>query len=178
MDDWSAAFIKVVQAYSVLGYDATHIEAQKLIYFLNRAGQQLKCHFEKGPYGPNDQGMKFGIQQMEGHYVTGFGDGGLLEPVSLRPGVAEEADAFLAATEGAEAVYGHIDKVCQLIDGYETPYGLELLATVDWVVTQEHAANEDEAVRLSHAWSARKAKALREDHLRIAYRSLAAHGWI
>ncbi len=178
LTDWGAALIKIVEAYSALGFEATHIEAQKLLYFLYRAGQRFKGSFVEGPYGPYDPNMKFGLQNMEGHYVIGFGDGGVMEPVRLKPGAANEADEHLRASDDAGAIYKRIERINRLIEGFETPYGLELLATVDWVVTQKGAASEDEAVRMSHEWNARKAKALKETHLRIAYRTLKEHAWI
>jgi hypothetical protein len=33
-----------------------------------------------------------------------------------------------------------LEQVSQLIDGFESPFGLELLATVDWLLTRENAS--------------------------------------
>ncbi len=71
-----------------------------------------------------------------------------------------------------------MERVQNLIEGFETPYGLELLATVHWVATQEGAATEDEAIKLVQAWNPRKKKIMQPPHLRIAWRRLHQQGWI
>lgn len=178
MTHWRAALIRIVDAYRALGSDATHLEAQKLLYFLVEAGEPLKSNFAKGQYGPYDQGMRYALQTMDGHYVYGFGDGDRLEPVRLKEGALEEAQAYLAAQDTDSGAEDRINRVANLIDGFETPYGLELLATVHWVVTREHAATVDEAIAKVHQWNDRKRRVMKLDHLRIAYVHLEQLGWL
>ncbi|MGV3615380.1 MAG: hypothetical protein ACO1SV_08605 [Fimbriimonas sp.] len=97
--------------------------------------------------------MKLGLLRLEGHTINGFGDGGRLEPVSLAPGAEAAADALLSASPETDA---RIQRVLELIEGFESPYGLELLATVHWVATQGGAGTADEAVNLAHQWSPRE----------------------
>ena len=175
MNAWRAALIKIVRAYLALGFEATHQEAQKLLYFLTESGEPVRSKFAKGEFGPYDQGMRFALLQMEGHYINGFGDGGRLDPVTLVSGALEEAVNFLRAEPATDE---RIRRVTELIDGFESPYGLELLSTVHWVAAHDHANSSNEAVRLSHSWNARKRKTLRERDLRIAWDRLVELGWI
>ena len=126
---WRAALIRLMQAYSCLAFEASHLEAQKLLYFLFEAGEPLKANFVRQDYGPYDDSMKHGLMDMEGHYLLGFGDGKRLDPVRLASGAAQEAGAFLLASPATEE---RIGRVIDLIHGFETPYGLELLASVHW----------------------------------------------
>lgn len=178
MNAWRAALIKVVEAYGALGFEATHIEAQKLLYFLVKSGEPVKVNFAKGKYGPFDEGMRHALQLMDGHYVIGFGDGGRLEPVRLTPTAADEADRYLAAQDHHAEALARIARVTELIDGFETPYGLELLATLDWVANDEGARTAEEAIRLAHAWNPRKARVMKAEHLRIAWERLVEGGWV
>ncbi len=171
---WSAALIRIVQSYMLLGFEATHIEAQKLLYSLKEAGEPLKTNFTEGPYGPYDEGMKHALLRMEGHYINGFGEGGRLDPVSLAIGASTEADRVLANAPETDL---RIDRVLELIDGFESPYGLELLTTVHWVVTKKGAKNANEAVALAHAWNDRKKKVLDTRDLHIAWDRLYSTGW-
>ena len=171
---WSAGLIRIVASYMMLGFEATHLEAQKLLYFLKEAGEPLRGEFTKGPFGPYDDKMKFGLLRMEGHFINGFGEGGRLDPVSLVEGAEKDADAVLADRPQTDA---RIERVLSLIHGFESPYGLELLATVHWVTVREGGASADESVRLAHSWSPRKRKALRERDLRIAWERLNEEGW-
>jgi len=178
MTAWRAGLIKIVDAYGTLGSDATHLEAQKLLYFLVTAGEPLNANFSKGIYGPFDERMRYGLQVMDGHYVVGFGDGNRLEPVTLKRGAIEEADRFIAGEKESEETSARIERVINLIDGFETPYGLELLATVHWVAKHEDAVTTDQVVRQVHAWNDRKRRVMKPDHLRIAWQRLRDEGWI
>lgn len=175
LNAWRASLIKIVQAYMLLGFEATHQEAQKLLYFLKVSGEPIRTNFLKGDFGPFDRGMRFALLQMEGHYINGFGDGGRLDPVNLVAGAAEAAQTYLEDSPDTNA---RIEIVTRLIDGFQSPYGLELLATVHWVCTQEGAMNESEAIQLSQAWSPRKKLALREHDLRVAWQTLKSQGWL
>lgn len=172
---WSAALIRIVRSYMLLGFGATHLEAQKLLYFLKEAGEPVKGEFKKGPYGPYDENMKFGLLRLEGHYINGFGDGGRLDPVTLASGAEQDANRLLADTPETE---DRIRKVVELIDGFESPYGLELLATVHWVVTRNGAQTSQDAVLLTHQWSPRKRQALKESDLLAAWDRLNEFGWL
>ena len=178
MNAWRAALIKILKSYSSLGFEASHIEAQKLIYFLVQAGEPLKSKFIKGIYGPYDEGMKYGIQAMDGHYVRGFGEGAREQVVTLAPNATIEADDFISTAERASEARSRIERVTCLIEGFETPYGLELLATLHWVVSSEGASNIDEAIQRVWDWNPRKRMVMKESHLRIAWKRLEEEGWL
>lgn len=178
MTAWRAALIRIVDAYRALGSDASHLEAQKLLYFLVHAGEPLRSNFVKGQYGPFDKGMQHALQSMDGHYVYGFGDGNRLEPIRLKEGALDEAEAFFAAESDRSGSDTRIQRVVDLINGFETPYGLELLATVHWVVTNERAADFTEVVAKVHAWNERKKRVMAPTHLQIAYNRLDQEGWL
>jgi hypothetical protein len=57
---------------------------------------------------------------------------------------------------------------------------MELLSSVHWVATHEDtpARNADEAAKRVHSWNARKAKLFRPEHIRMAWDTLVAQGWI
>jgi O-acetyl-ADP-ribose deacetylase (regulator of RNase III) len=178
MNAWRAALISLIDVYGRLSFEATHHEAQKLLYFLVAAGEPVRSTFEKGAYGPFDPNMRHAIQQMEGHYVMGFGDGRRLDPVSLAPGAADEAARFLA---DRPETYDRIGRVGRLIRGFETPYGLELLATVHWLSTREDAAairSSERAVEMAQEWSPRKRRALNAHDLNAAWTQLRDQGWL
>lgn len=175
---WRASLIRLVEAYSVLAYEASHLEAQKLLYFLWIAGEPLKVQFNKEDYGPYDAGMKHGLLDLEGHYIRGFGEGERLSPVALMPGASEEAQEFLKDKPETNT---RIERVCELIHEFETPYGLELLASVHWVTTQEVPFVMDDpemAVKRVHAWSERKRKALQSEDIEVAWQCLSEKGWL
>jgi O-acetyl-ADP-ribose deacetylase (regulator of RNase III) len=161
---------------------ASLLEIQKLMYFLQEAGQPLRLNFAKARYGPYAENLNPVLQALEGHYLHGYGDRSQevrkLSPISLLPGAEDEARAGL--TDGSEPTADRIDNVLRLITGFASAYGLELLATVHWVVTREGGTQGDpsELTRLVQSWSQRKSRLFTDAHVRTAAEHLAQHGWL
>lgn len=177
-----ALFVKLMDAYSALDYSRTLLEVQKLAYFLQAAGQPLRLKYVPHLYGPYADNLNKVLEVMEGHFVRGYGDS--QKPgteIELLPGAVDEADAFLS--DDAEA-RERLGRVAGLIEGFETPYGMELLATVHWVAhhaspgTAEPARDADQAISAVHAWNARKRQMFQPDHVRVAWDHLTETGWI
>lgn len=161
--------------------DPTLVVVQKLMYFLQAAGEPLKLEYTRGLYGPYADNLRKTLRDMEGHYLDGFGDGSAAvaqaEPLAVRSGAALAAESVLDENpETGERV----SAVQDLIEGFESPYGLELLASVHWVSREDPAAQDDPsvAVRMVQEWTARKARLFTEDHLLSAWDRLHAAGWL
>jgi O-acetyl-ADP-ribose deacetylase (regulator of RNase III) len=173
-----ALFIRLVAQYSELAYRLTLLEIQKLAYFLQESGEPLRLSYQAGLYGPYAHNLNKVLEAMEGHYIRGYGD--TQKPdveIELLPGAADEAERFLA---GHDASRVRLARVADTINGFETPYGLELLSSVHWVARHARpaAANVDEAVNAVHCWNARKQRTFRAEHIRTAWDRLAEAGWL
>ena len=100
-------------------------------------------------------------------------------PLRLDSRAVAEATDFLGSDDHARATF---ERVAGLINGFQTPYGMELLATVDWVVQRspEASASPEACLREIHEWPVnrqRKRKVMRPRHVAIAWRRLAEQGW-
>ncbi len=84
------------------------------------------------------------------------------------------ADDFLARSEDARE---RLDRVVGLIEGFETPYGMELLSTVHWVAVHESAASPELAAERAYAWSGRK-QMFSQEHIQLAWSVLERDGWL
>lgn len=173
-----AALVTLMNRYLRGSLDpfVTLLEVHKLMYFLQEAGQPLRLNYKKHVYGPYAENLRQVLKTVEGHMVSGYADGGDQpdKPLEIVPGAVEDAHAFLRDDEG---IQDRLDRVGQLVDGFETPFGLELLATVHWVTKQEGARNTDEAIAAVHSWNARK-KHFSERQISMAYEELTAQAWI
>jgi hypothetical protein len=89
----------------------------------------------------------------------------------------EKADAVLVEQPESMA---RLKRVADLIQGFETPYGMELLSSVHWVCTHNSpkATTADAAVVGVHNWNDRKREMFRTDHVRVAYDRLRELSWI
>ena len=173
-----ALYIKLIERYSALDYRRTLLEIQKLAYFLQEAGERLRLRFVDGPYGPYADNLNKVLERFEGHFTRGYvGSRTPDTEIDLLPGIVEEAEAFLA--DQREALQ-RLERVSQLIDGFEMPYGMELLATVHWVATRggEPAVDIEAAIERVQAWSSRKKRLFKPEHVRVAWDRLHAEGWV
>lgn len=172
-----AALVVLMHRYlgGLLDPFVTLIEVHKLMYFMQAAGQPLQLRFAKAQFGPYAENLRHVLRQVEGHLVTGYADGGDQpnKRLELVPGAVADAEAFLASDIEAKHRF---DEVAQLVNGFETPFGLELLATVHWVITQEHASSVTEALELTHRWNDRK-RSFSKEQIELAFSTLDRLGW-
>jgi O-acetyl-ADP-ribose deacetylase (regulator of RNase III) len=152
------------------------LEVHKLMYFMQEAGEPLRLTYQKALYGPYAENLRHVLTAIEGYLVSGYGDGGDApdKPLGLVPGAVEDATAFL---EDHTEPRARFDRVAALVDGFESPFGLELLATVHWVSAKGSAKTVDEVIKQVYAWSERK-KQFSQRQIGLAFEILKAKGWL
>lgn len=171
-----ALLIRLLDLYGRQGYRHSLLEVQKLAYFLQAAGEPMRLQFTAHHLGPYADNLNHALQRMEGHFIRGYGDRSGNAEIRLMPGALEEAQAFLENNSEAEH---HLERVKALIEGFETPYGMELLSTIHWIVTHE----PDNASSLEHlservaAWNHRKKQLMKPKHIHKAYARIEQQGW-
>jgi O-acetyl-ADP-ribose deacetylase (regulator of RNase III) len=183
MNPSRAIVLKIWDRYFALGYQLTLLEVHKLLYFLQEAGEPLRLRFAKDIYGPYADNLRHLLHRFEGHFTLGFADGRNKPDtqIELLPGTMSEADQFLAshADQSRESLR-RLDRVTDLIQGFESPYGMELLSTVHWAAAHENAAAGGlAAIRQAVAdWNPRKRKLMKPEHIELAWKQLMARGWV
>lgn len=180
MTTGSATLLLLMQRYikGLMDPFVTLLEVQKLMYFMQEAGQPLKLKYEAAAYGPYAHNLAHVLKRLEGHYIMGFGDGESKpdKPLELLPDVIDEAHDKLARDD---ETMKRLDRVAKLIDGYEDSYGMELLSTMLWVMVHNEDARKSpiDAVNAVQAWSARKRHTLKVSHLEKAWQRLKDQEW-
>lgn len=173
-----AALVGLADRYlrGLLDPFVTLLEVHKLMYFMQVAGQPLRLRYEKGPYGPYAENLRHVLHAIEGHLVSGYADGGDAPDKQLKlvPGALEDAQAFLENSVDCQA---HFERVSDLVEGFESPFGLELLSTVHWIVSNEQVRSVDDVVAHTYAWSDRK-KVFSRRQIALAVDVLFRKGWI
>lgn len=152
------------------------LELHKLMYFMQEAGEPLKLRFSEGPYGPYAENLRHVLHVMEGHYISGYGAGGDQpdKVLELVPGAVEDAQRVLAQKRETQERF---ERVSRLVEGYESPYGLELLATVHWIVARRKPATPEEVIGHFYRWAPRKQRFSRGQIL-LALKTLTEQGWV
>lgn len=152
------------------------LEVHKLMYFLQEAGEPLRLRYTKGVYGPFAENLRHVLMHVEGYYVSGYnGEGDSPETeLQLVPGAVDDSEQFLLSRSDTKIRF---EKVEDLIEGFESPFGLELLSTVHWVAAREGARTEGDATERVYSWNDRK-KQFSRDQISLAWQVLNSKKWI
>ncbi|MBN2002052.1 MAG: macro domain-containing protein [Anaerolineae bacterium] len=173
-----ALFLKLMDLYAAMEYRLTLLEIQKLAYLLQEAGQPLRLRYAAGYYGPYAPNLNKVLETLEGHFIRGYGDSQKPDvEITLLESAVQEADAFLADKPTEQE---RLKRVGDLITGFETPYGMELLASVHWVAVHGQAPVQDvdKAIEAIHRWSDRKRQMFKPKHIRITWEHLCEQNWL
>jgi len=168
-----ALVAEMIRRYWVLGMDCSLLEIQKLAWFLQRVisaqglKDPLRLKFEANLYGPYANNAMHLLNAMDGSYLLSdkrIPDTDPLDVVCFDDSKKEHLSLYLR-TEAKEYL-PVLEKTTEIIDGFESPFGMELLATVDWLITEEGCAATVEAVKKGIAnWPAGNKAALRKTQL-------------
>jgi O-acetyl-ADP-ribose deacetylase (regulator of RNase III) len=172
-----AALVELIRRYlaGLLDPYVTLLEVHKLMYFMQESGEPLRLQFRPAPYGPYAENLRHVLHAIEGHLIAGYADGGDApdKQLSLVPGAVEDAAVFLSQHADTRARF---DKVAALVGGFESPFGLELLSTVHWLMKHESVVTLDDVVVRTYAWNERKRQFTRRQ-IGIAVEVLSRQGW-
>lgn len=173
-----AALLGLMRRYlaAVMDPSVSLLEIHKLMYFMQEAGEPLRLKYAKGHYGPYAENLRHVLSAIEGHFISGYGDAqdDPARQIELQAEASRQAEVFLSRHP---QTHTRFDDVARLISGFETPYGMELLATVHWVGKQEGSSTADAAVAKVHTWNERK-KLFPPRHIQFAWDVLTREAWL
>lgn len=173
-----ALLVMLMDQYQELDYRLTLLEIQKLAYFLQEAGEKLRLRYEPGHYGPYADNLNKVLERIEGHFIRGYGDSQKPDAaIGLLKGTRRAAEELLQAHADSME---RLERVARLIMGFETPYGMELLASLHWLAhhNDPRAESTESATYLLHNWNDRKARMFKPSHIAIAWQRLRDEGWL
>lgn len=150
-----ALVAELVRRYWVLGMECSLLEIQKLAWFLQRSIERqlpgenpLKLQFEANKFGPYAHNLTKLLDGLDGSYLRSdkrIADANTFDVIWFADERKDHVQAYLQS-EG-KAYLAALEDTAELIDGFESPFGMELLATVDWLLTKEGVAPKLDAVR-------------------------------
>lgn len=151
-------------------------EIHKLLYFLQEAQEPLGLRYIKAPSGPYAENIQDLLQAIDGHFIAGY-DASVNNPgtlLTVLEGAEQQAIQFLAQHPATQI---RCQKVCDLMSGFESPFGLDLLAPVHWLQTREQPGSIDELVQISRSWTPPMQR-FTADEIQRASTVLAQQGWV
>ncbi|MGR4895161.1 macro domain-containing protein [Stenotrophomonas sp. LARHCG68] len=146
-----ALYLKAIASLEPrFGGSIDRLSLQKIAYFLQNFGVPLNLEFRNSLYGPYSESLKKALIKLDGwRYITGLVGGDRNAKVTSAGYAA--ADEYLRVNSLDEVV---IDKLSHLFQGYDSPYGLELLSTTHFKSSQGliSEVREDMGVSESNAY--------------------------
>ncbi|MDH2432041.1 hypothetical protein QCD60_05660 [Pokkaliibacter sp. MBI-7] len=181
-----AMVAELVRCYWILGMECSLLEIQKLAWFLERAltrhGQQsvLKLQFEANYYGPYAHNLTHLLNVLDGSYLQAdkrIPDCNPLDVIWFNNAEQARVSAYLHSD--ARDYLPVLEELSQLIDGFESPFGMELLSTVDWLLSQQGCQPDVPSIRIGMAqwpagepWASRKLALFTDAHIGYALQRL------
>ncbi len=146
---------ELIRRYWILGIECTLLEVQKLAYFLERSIEILKIknpldlRFQADKYGPYAPRLTHLLDGLDGSYLhcgKRIGDASPFDVIWFEDSKRDKVAAYLGSGD-AKVYLPALEKTAKLIDGFESPLGVELLATVDWLIQKNNIQPERAAVK-------------------------------
>jgi O-acetyl-ADP-ribose deacetylase (regulator of RNase III) len=140
-----ALIAELIRQYWVLGIECTLLEVQKLAWFLERniqrcaADNPLDLRFEANKFGPFAVRLNHLLNSLDGSYLhcdKRISDAGPMDIIWFNDKKRDYLQTYLKSSEVKPYAVA-LDITAKTIDGFESPLGMELLATIDWLITQE-----------------------------------------
>lgn len=169
-----ALIAELVRRYAVLGLDCTNLEIQKLAWFLQRCmtamglSNPLDLEFEANKYGPYADRLRHLLNGLDGSYLhceKRLSDASPFDLIWFEDAKRDAVQAYLNGPE-AEPFRPALEKTAEIIDGFESPLGMELLSTVDWLLSGRRCEATVEAIIAAlKTWPGGKSAATRKIRL-------------
>jgi O-acetyl-ADP-ribose deacetylase (regulator of RNase III) len=152
-----AMMLSVLYSLVRNGEFVSEFAAEKVAYFLQRFGAAdvFKLQFTPNFYGPYSGKVKHILYYLNGSYIIGYSskDKKPFEELGIVGDAEQDVQNYLEEPENSE--YKEITrKVTSFLTGFYSPFGLELLSTIDYIITQNQAESFEEIK--SYLWSDRK----------------------
>ena len=151
-----ALIAEIIRRYWVLGIECSLLEVQKLAYFLERYVEKLRLNnpldlrFEADKYGPYAPRLTHLLNGLDGSYLhcdKRLGDASPFDVIWFDESKRDKIAAYLNSGE-AKQYQAALDATTELIDGFESPLGMELLATLDWLIHKNSVQANRDAIKV------------------------------
>lgn len=141
------------------GEFVSEFASEKIAYFLQRFGarESFKLEFQPNFYGPYSGKVKHVLYYLNGSYIMGYSskDKKPFEELGIIPDAEEEVKRFLQLPEN-EPYMQIVEKTKKFLSGFYSPFGLELLSTVDFIIQEKHTKTQEAIQEEFKNWSDRK----------------------
>ncbi len=175
-DERLASLLYLIGRYGELGYELSWREVARLADLLH-AADAPRAITDTADHDPRPTGVTALRSQLAPWLEGGPARQPTPAALRLRP---EAAAAAQQALKGRPDAWAHAQRVARLMEGFESPYGLELLVMVHHLAREqpEVATDAARAVTETIARFGRERRYLQPNHVWKAWQRLHEQGWL
>lgn len=142
------------------GEFASEFAAEKITYFLQRFGAKdvfKRLQFKPNFYGPYSGEVRHVLYHLNGSYISGYSakDKKPFEELSVMLDAEPDVETELSKPEN-QFNRVVVEETKAFLTGFYSPFGLELLSSVDYLMSTYHLTSTDEVREHLEHWSDRK----------------------
>jgi O-acetyl-ADP-ribose deacetylase (regulator of RNase III) len=172
-----AMMLSLLYHYRQLGEYASEFAAEKLMYFLQRVGEpQLQLDFQKHFYGPYSGKVRHVLYALNGQFINGVSlkNNRPFDPIELNPDRIGEVEQFIVEKISADQ-RKRLNILIEMLDGFQSPAGLELLASLDFLIRENKTFDINILSGALKQWSSRKKRLFTHHQITAALNRLQAY---
>jgi O-acetyl-ADP-ribose deacetylase (regulator of RNase III) len=149
-----ALIAELIRRYWILGIECSMLEVQKLAWFLEREiearglDNPLQLDFVAHRYGPYADRLRHLLNGLDGSYLRSdirIPDANPTDVIAFNDTKKERVALFLKSD--AKPYLDALERTTERIAGFESPLGMELLGTLDWLISREGCRPDLEAIK-------------------------------
>src|SRR5690606_32352733 len=168
-----ASLLYALFAFESMGEYSSLFAANKLAYFLQKKGQKLNLDFKPYVYGPYAIGVEKVLYHLNGTYLKGMEQGNVkpFEPLQLNYEKWNDIKKYIENDLPYEDK-NRLNSLIEFISGFTSELSLEILATVDFIISQNNQYSLDDVMSAIGSWNIRKRDLFKRELVEISYNYL------
>ncbi|MEQ9220241.1 MAG: macro domain-containing protein [Cyclobacteriaceae bacterium] len=174
-----AMLLYLLFQYEAMGEQSSLFVANKLAYFLQRSGENLRLKFEAHHYGPYAVQLNHVLLHLNGVYLKGMEQNKVepYETLSLNYQKLDEIKKYVSRELNPEQ-QARLNQVLKLLRGFESSFSIELLATVDYLISSSQKRDVESVLSGIDQWSIRKSDLFKPKYVEVAFEHLKNHAQV
>lgn len=156
------------------GEYVSEFSSEKVCYFLQKFGAQdlFRLTYKPKYYGPYSGKVRYVLKYLNGSYIMGYSDMDKkpFESISIIPDYQNEIEEYISQNSRLSEI---AQKTTNFLNGFYSDFGLELLSSVDFILTGNPTESVEQVYSQLCHWNQRKNNLFADiRYVKIAYNHL------
>lgn len=147
MNNKRAALLYIIDKYKAYDYELGNGEIQRLAYLLQCCGCNLRLTYKWTTNGPYSDNLNKTINDINGKYLVMINESNKIADIKIKEEAIAEMQSVVKKLSINEK--NIIDEVVSIIEGFENPYSLQLIANIYWIKKENNLSDYNDELIIS-----------------------------